>query len=134
MPRQIIQQGDIPVYRSDEDLQREGTRLDNRNVWTLANGEFRLRYSRHVALRETETLAGRRTGTVSTKDWDAPLQQMQTILATEGEVGLFIGEQFQQHGAAARSAHRYALAAFRSAFIGERREFISQEPTVYNIV
>lgn len=130
----IIRLGDIQLHTSDDDLPREVTRLDNCKEWMPAEREFRLCRSPHVALRETETLTGRPTFTVSTKDWRVLLQQMQNILATEGEVGLFIALQFQQLGAAARSAYRYALAAVRSAFIGERREFISQEPTVYNVV
>ena len=143
MPRTIIWSGNIPGHRSDAYLPREVTRLDNRNVWTLANREFRLRYSPHVFLRETETLAGRLADAVSTKDWRVLLQQMQNILATEGEVGLFIALQFQQLAADDRSATRDnqrtptvrdALTAFRSALIAEQQQLISQEPALHNIV
>jgi hypothetical protein len=130
MPSKIIRRGNIPVHLADADLPREVARPDEYNEWMPAEREFRLCRS----LRETETLAGRPAGTVSTKVWHVLLQQMQSNIPTEGEVPLYISQQFQQLGAAARSAYRYALTAFRSAFIGERREFISQEPTVYNIV
>lgn len=36
--------------------------------------------------------AGRKTSAVSAKDWDALLQQMHAIFATEGEVAVFIGQ------------------------------------------
>lgn len=118
-------------------------RLDNYNQWMQAEREFRLCGSLRVALRETKTLAGHLAGAVSTKDWDALLQQMQTILTTEGEVALFIGQQFQQLANDARSAvqdnqHtsavRDALSAFRAALVAERQELIKQELALYEIV
>ena len=76
-------------------------------------------------------------------DWDALLQQMQSIQGTEGEVALFIGQQFQQHASDARSAGqdikrtqsiRDAPAAFRTALIAERQELIEQELKLYTLV
>lgn len=139
----IIRLGDIQLQSNDDDFLREVGRLDNYNEWMQAEREFRLCRSLRVALRETETLASRLTGTVSTKHWDALLQQMQSILATEGEVALFIGQQFQQLAADARGATRDnqrtppvrdALTAFRAALIAERQALITQELTLYNIV
>lgn len=68
---------------------------------------------------------------------------MQAILATEGEVALFIGQQFQQLADDARSAARHtqrapavrdALTAFRAALVAERQELIKQELTLFEIV
>ena len=74
-------------------------------------------------------------------DWDALLQQMQSIQGTEGEVALFIGQQFQQHASDARTAGqettqsiRNALAAFRVALLGERQELITRELELYTMV
>lgn len=139
----IIRLGDIQLQPSDDDLLREVVRLDNYNEWMQSEREFRLCRSLRVALRETETLASRLTGAVSTKDWDALLQQMQAILATEGEVALFIGRQFQQLANYARSAGQDAqrtqsvrdeIAAFRAALVTERQELIKQELAIYEIV
>ena len=108
-----------------------------------AEREFRLCRSLRAALRETETLAAKVTGAVSTKDWDALLRQMHNILATEGEVAVFIGQQFQQRASDARNAGqdtkrtqsiRDALAAFRTALIAERQDLIKQELEFYTLV
>lgn len=84
-----IRLGDIQLQPTDDDFLREVAWLDNYNDWMQAEREFHLCRSLRVALRETETLAGHLAGAVSTKDWDALMQQMQAILATEGEVALF---------------------------------------------
>jgi hypothetical protein len=132
----IIQLGDIQLHTDDDDFLREAARLDNYNEWMQAEGEFRLCRSLRVALRETEAFTGRLTRAASAKDWDALQQQMQTILATEGEVALFIGQQFQQLANDARSATRDnqrtppvrdALTAFRAMLITEWQELIKQE-------
>lgn len=139
----IIRLGDIQLEPSDDDLLREVARLDNYNEWMQAEREFRLCRSLRVALRETQTLVSRLTGAVSTKDWDGLLQQMQTILASEGEVALFIGGQFQQLANEARlaaqdtqrtQAVREALNAFRAALIAERQALIKQELALFEIV
>lgn len=102
----IIRLGDIQLPASDDDFLREVARLDNYNEWIQAEREFCLCCSLRFALRETETLASGLTGTVSAKDWDALLQQMRAILATEGEVALFIGQRFQQLANDAHNATR----------------------------
>lgn len=139
----IIRLGDILLQASNDDFLREVARLDNYNEWMQAEREFRLCRSLRVALRETETLAVRLAGAVSAKDWDALLLQMQTTLATEGEVALFIGQQFQQLANDARHAAqdnqrtpavRDALTAFRASLISERQELIKQELALYDIV
>lgn len=139
----IIRLGDIQLQSNDDDFLREVGRLDNYNEWMQAEREFRLCRSLRVALRETETLAGRLSGAVSTKDWDALLQQMQSILATEGEVALFIAQQFQQLANDARSVMqdmkqtpsiRDALADFRAPLVAERQALIKQELALYEIV
>lgn len=139
----IIRLGDIVLQASDDDFLREVARLDNYNDWMQAEREFRLCRSLRVALRETESLAGHLAGAVSAKDWDALLQQMRAILASEGEVALFIGQQFQQLANDARSAGqnpgliqsvRYALTAFRASLVAERQELIKQELALYEIV
>jgi hypothetical protein len=139
----IIRLGDILQRAADDDFVREAGRLDNYNEWMQAEREFRLCRSLRVALRETETLAAKVTGAVSTKDWDALLRQMHSILATEGEVAEFIGQQFQQQASDARDAGqdtrqvqsiRDALAAFRAALASERKVLIQQEIELYSMV
>lgn len=139
----IIRLGDILLQTSNDEFLREVARLDNHNEWMQAEREFRLCRSLRVALRETETLAGRLTGAVSAKDWDALLQQMRGILATEGEVALFIGRRFQQLAGDARSASQNAgriqsvwdaLAAFRASLVAERQDLIKQELVLFDIV
>jgi hypothetical protein len=108
-----------------------------------AERDFRLCRSLRVALRETQTLVGKLTGAVSTKDWDALLLEMGSILATEGEVAEFISQQFQQHASDALGASqdtkrtqsiRDSLAAFRAALLDERHELIKQELDLYAMV
>lgn len=139
----IIRLGDLLLLAADDDFLREAARLDNYNEWMQAEREFRLCRSLRVALRETQTLAGKLVGAVSAKDWDALLQQMRSILATEGEVAVFIGQQFQRSADDARSANldaqktraiRDALATFRTALIAERQELIKQELELYTLV
>ena len=90
----IIRLGDILFNVADADFLREAARLDNYNEWMQVESAFRLCPSLRVALRETETLAGKLPGTVSTNDWDALLLQMHTILATEGEVACSSASSF----------------------------------------
>lgn len=139
----IIRLGDVLLQPSDKEFLEEVARLDNYNEWMQAEREFRLCRSLRVALRETETLSARLAGAVSTKDWDALLDQMRAILATEGEVALFIGQRFQQLADDARSAAhdtqrtqalRDALAAFRASLVAERQEVIKQELALFEIV
>jgi hypothetical protein len=139
----IIRLGDIMLYTDADDFLREASKLDNYNEWMRAEREFRLCRSLRVALRETETLAGKLGGAVSAKDWNGLLQQMQSILATEGEVAIFIGEQFRQIADDARSAgrdskniqsSRDALVAFRAALAGERQQLIKQELELYAMI
>jgi hypothetical protein len=131
----IIRLGDILLLAEDASFLREAAALDNHNEWMQAEREFRLCRSLRVALRETETLAGKLVGAVSAKDWDGLLQQMRAILATEGEVALFISQQFQRVAADARSAGspgqekqslRDALANFRAALIAETSDELKQ--------
>lgn len=139
----IIRLGDVLQRAADDDFVREAGRLDNYNEWMQAEREFRLCRSLRAALRETETLAAKVTGAVSTKDWDALLRLMQGILATEGEVAEFIGQRFQQVAREARNAGqdtqraqtvRDALAAFRAALASERKVLIQQEIELYSMV
>jgi hypothetical protein len=137
----IIRLGDIQLQPNDDFL-REAARLDNYNEWMQAEREFRLCRSLPIALWETETLAGRLASAASIKDWGA-LQQMQAILATEGEVALFISQQFQQLASEAHSADLDTqraqavcdeLAAFRASLLVERQELIKQELALFEIV
>ena len=139
----IIRLGNILLYAADDDLLCEAGRPDNFDEWMQSEREFRLCRSLRVALRETQTLAGKLTGAVSTKDWDALLQQRQSILAIEGEMVLFIGQQFHRStddvgnanlDVQKTSAIRDALAAFRTALIPERKELIKQEFELYTLV
>jgi hypothetical protein len=139
----IIRLGDILHQTSNDDFLREVARLDNHHEWMQAEREFRLCRSLRVALRETETLAGHLAGAVSAKDWDSLLEQLQGVLATEGEVALFIGQRFQQLASDARSAGqnpvpiqsvRDALGTFRASLVAERQELIKQELELYDIV
>jgi hypothetical protein len=139
----IIRLGDILLQTADEDFLREAVRLSNCGEWMQAERDFRLCRSLRVALRETQTLVGKLTGAVSTKDWDALLLEMGSILATEGEVAEFISQQFQQHASDALSASqdtkrtqsiRDSLAAFRAALLDERHELIKQELDLYAMV
>lgn len=139
----IIRLGDVLLQSTDERFLAEAARLDNYHEWMQAEREFRLCRSLRVALREMETLAGRLTGAVSTKDWDALSQQMQAILATEGEVAVFISGHLQELASEARSAAqdaqrsrsvRDALAALRASLVSERQELIQQELALYDFV
>ena len=60
--------------------------LGNYGEWMQAEREFRLCQSLRTAVREAETLSAAFTGRVSTNDWNVLVDQMQTILATEGEL------------------------------------------------
>jgi hypothetical protein len=139
----VIRLGDILLFDNDNDFLQEAVRLENYGEWMQAEREFRLCRSLRVALRETQTLAGKLKGAVSVKDWDALLTQMGAILASEGEVANFIGQRFQQHASDARTTGqnghktdliRTALAAFRTALIAERQELIKQELELFTLV
>jgi hypothetical protein len=139
----IIRLGDILLQTGDDDFLREAARLDNYQDWMKAEREFRLCRSLRVAVREAETLSGRLFGAISAKDWAALVQQMRAILATEGEVAMFIGQQFNKHAADARNAShdsnrtqsiRDALSAFRAALVEERQKLIQQELSLHTIV
>jgi hypothetical protein len=68
---------------------------------------------------------------------------MQAILATEGEVAEFIGQQSQRLANDARSAGqdikrtqsvRAALTALRVSLVADRQELIKQELSIFEIV
>lgn len=139
----IIRVGDILQTTGEDDFLHEAARLDNFDDWIKSEREFRLCRSLRIALRETETIVGKISGTVSTKSWDTLLEQMNAILATEGEVALFIGQQFHERANDARNAGqdmrkiktvRKALEAFRTALIAEREELVKQELDLYKMV
>lgn len=139
----IIRLGDIALLTSDAEFCKEASRLDNYEAWVKAEREFRLCRSLRVALRETESLVGRMSGAVSIKDWNALLSLMRGVLATEGEVALFIGGHFQRIAGDARTAGqnaqdlgavRGALATFRAALLAERQQLITQETELYTLV
>ena len=66
----IMRLGDSQLQASNDELLSEVARLDNYNQRMQAEREFRLCRSLHVALSETETLAGRLAGAMSAKGWD----------------------------------------------------------------
>jgi hypothetical protein len=139
----IIRLGDILLQTSDNEFLREVVKLDNCGEWITAERQFRLCSSLRGALRETETLAGKIAGAVSTKDWDALVLQMRTILATEEELGELIGREFRQLAASARSAAqdgkraqsvRDAVRALRESLVADRQALIKQEVLIFAIV
>ncbi len=86
----IIRLGDILLLESDGEFLQEAAELDNFNGWMRSEREFRLCRSLRMALRETQTIAGKLAGRVSTNHWDALLEQMERILTTEHELAFFI--------------------------------------------
>lgn len=139
----IIRLGDIQLRTADNDFLAEAVKLDNYSEWIQAEREFRLCRSLRVTLRETQSLAGKLAVAASANDWHALVQQMEAILATEGEVAVFIGHRFQQLANDARSAApgdprlpalRSDLAAFRAGLVAERQKLIQQEVELYTIV
>jgi len=139
----IIRLGDILHLDDDQQVLDEVSKLDNFDGWYKAEREFRLCQSLRVAVCETETLRSRLAGPISTKDWDALLQQMENMLTTESEVALFIAQQFNTLAQEARdltadagktSAVRDQAIGFRDALIAERQRLIQQEMQLYEIV
>ena len=136
----IIRLGDILLLLPDKEneFMQEVMKLDNYAEWIQAEREFRLCKSLREALRETETMSGKLTGHISARDWDALLKQMRSILATEGEVAVFIGQQFNNLANAARNdtpdkIKKHAVS-MRDALIKERQTLIQQEIKLYNLV
>jgi len=136
----IIRLGDIQAADDDQDFMDGVAGLDNYSDWMHAEREFRLCKSLRVVLRETETLSGRLAGALSTADWQALLDHMRRILATEGEVAEFIGAHF--HGLADAATRpdgeirdiKANVSEFRDAIIRERQELIRQEISLLSIV
>ncbi len=134
----IIRLGDILLPENAHEFSEEVSKLNNYNGWIQAEREFRLCRSLRAALRETQSLFDRLTGSLSTQDWDALLDQMESVLATEGEVALFIGKQFQKlvDSASAETPDetRKKVTEFRNALKTERETLIQQEIELYSIV
>jgi hypothetical protein len=139
----IIRLGDILQEETDANLLHEAARLDNYDEWIQAEREFRICRSLRVALRETETLSTKLAGKASAKDWQALKDMMGLILATEGEVAVFISQRFDELAKAARdntpgsqpaSEVRKRLATFRADLVTERRQLIQQEIELFDIV
>ena len=139
----IIRLGDILYLDGDQQFLDEVSKLDNFDGWYNAEREFRLCQSLRVAVRETETLRRHLAGSISTKDWDALLQQMKNILTTESEVAQFIAQQFDTLAQEARDATddaenvstiRDQAIGVRDALIAERQRLIQQEMELYGIV
>lgn len=135
----IIRLGDILREQADSDFLREASGLDNSGDWLNAEREFRLCRSLRVALSETNTLAAKLVGSASVGDWNALLAQMQSVLATEGEVAAFISERFHELAGKARmgqipSEIRTDTSAFRDALVAERQKLIQREIELYSLV
>ncbi len=139
----IVRLGDIKLEEEDGKFLAECFQLDNYNDWMQVERDFRLCRALRVALREMETLKGKLASKVSAKDWDTLLYLMNSIIATEGEVAMFISQKFRQLADEARAASegspavpaiRSDLQAFRSALIDERQALIQQEITLYDVV
>jgi hypothetical protein len=90
-----------------------------------------------------ESLPGKVVAALSNNDWQALLQQMKAILASEGEVANYIGKQFEQLATDARVAGqdeqkaqsiRDEIGALRTALIAERKQLIQQELDLYTVV
>jgi len=139
----IIRLGDILLRTSDTDFLGEAARLDNHQDWMNAERTLRLCRSPRTTLRETDTLRARLAGNVSTKDWNALLQQIEGILTTEYEVAMFISQQFDRIASEARSAGgdparaqsvREAMATFRTVLLSERQALIRQELDIHALI
>jgi hypothetical protein len=138
----IIRLGDILPLKADKFLD-EAKQLDNYGEWMRAEREFRLCRSLRAAVREMESLPGKVVAALSNNDWQALLQQMKAILASEGEVANYIGKQFEQLATDARVAGqdeqkaqsiRDEIGALRTALIAERKQLIQQELDLYTVV
>lgn len=134
----IIRLGDILLPDQENEFIEEVSKLNNYNGWIQAEREFRLCRSLRIALRETQSLYDRLTGSFSTQDWDTLLHQMEFVLATEGELAWFIGIQFQKlvDSASTKSLDetRKIVIKFRDALKTEREALIKQEIELYSIV
>lgn len=134
----IIRMGDA-LQMDDSKFIDEVVKLDNYDDWLRAEREFRLCKSLRVAVRETESLAAQLAGRVSANDWDALVKQMQSVLATEGEVAVFISERFHQLAESARNAAepvdvtRQQVTTFRNSLSAERQALIQQEVELYKL-
>ncbi|MGD8452541.1 MAG: hypothetical protein PVJ57_12040 [Phycisphaerae bacterium] len=139
----IIRLGDILLESQDEVLLKEAARLDNFEAWMNAEREFRLCRSLRVAEREMTTLAGKVGGAISTKDWEALLEHVRTVLAAEDHVAVFICRQFERLAGDAGDANpgtqaarevRDTLTAFRAALVSERQALIQHERALYDVI
>jgi hypothetical protein len=134
----IIRLGDILLPKNAHEFAEEVSKLNNYDGWVQAEREFRLCRSLRVALRETQSLSNRLIGSLSTQDWGALLHQMESVLATEGEVALFIGKKFYKLVDSASKETpdktRKKVIEFRNALKTERETLIKQEIELYSIV
>ncbi len=133
----IIRLGDILL--DDENNFIQGTiELGNYGDWLRAEREFRLCKSLRALVEETETLREKLVGALSTRDWDALVDQLRTIFLTETELAGFIGEQFEAISNSAKQdppdVVRKHIEALRNALIKQRQKLIRQEISFYGIV
>jgi len=114
--------------------------LGNYGEWMQAEREFRLCQSLRTAVREAETLSAAFAGRVSTNDWNVLVDQMQTILATEGELAFFISEQLAElasnahNDAQTTAVLRDAVRSLRIKLTTERQQLIQKEVELFSIV
>lgn len=87
--------GDLPLLPADDGVLRGAARLDNCNKWMAVKGVPLCR-SLRVALRKTETLVGKLIGASAPRTGTPYCDRCTPFLGTEGEVALFIGQQFQR--------------------------------------
>jgi hypothetical protein len=140
----IIRLGDVLLQDNDNDFINEVQRLDNYGDWINAEREFRLCRSLRAARSETETLSASLPGQLSVNDWKALLDQMESILLTEGEVAEYIGRRFYELAESARNqagpdaqalkATKGQIKEFRDSLVGERQKLISQEMELFEII
>lgn len=135
----IIRLGDI-LHQDEANFLLEVAKLDNYQEWSQVEREFRLCLSLRVALREMETLSGKLVGKMSTKDWDALLNQLRSILGAEDDVANFIAMRLSvlagsvinvAPGTQASSTVRNQVTAFREGLKKERQLLIQQEIEMY---
>ncbi len=134
----IIRLGDILEASKKDDFREEVRALNNYGDWIEVERKFRLCESLRRSVRETKNLLQKMKGKVSTKDWDDLLALMYSTIATEGEVAVFISDQFNE--IAQKEAHleeqelRNHIKAFRKVLMDERKDLMRQEVGMYDLI
>ncbi|OPY36394.1 MAG: hypothetical protein A4E35_01933 [Methanoregula sp. PtaU1.Bin051] len=134
----IIKLGEIRDIQDPAVFTSEVSRLDNNQEWLQNQRDFRLCYNLHVTCREARSLPKKLVGKISVNDWNALLEQIESVFQSETSVADQISNFFKELAENSQNQPpdivKKQVNAFRDALIKERQKLIKDELELFKTI